>query len=747
MIFRIHIALLLFTSAAFGASEVQFHADFYQRDLVADTVLERGNAWVKQGEREIWADEILVFFKTKLVEAKGNVHIRDGGVDIWAKEATYSLNEEKGTMIDVILAQGQMVITGAVVRKLSRDTFEVEEGSYSNCNTTLMKDSQLGTCKLDWKLFGRRFSITTESFAQFTDALVYVRDMPILYTPYFIVPVKTKRQTGFLLPGFNASSNLGSGTSLPFYLNLGAWQDLTVTPTLYSKTGLHTTLDYRYVYSGDASGRVQIFFTDRRFSDDVNNPANNDPAKNRLFGLVGEWAISAQNRFPVGERGHSRQQIQLVSNPYFTQDYSADLNVSTHASYLRSQVSLTLPYDHWLATAQIRHQQSMVISKDTAVDQGAPTELPSLSLYRTTSPLGRFFAWEADFQATNFFRVNQFDQVPGSPATSGSNFDPDRAFDSNDYIRSGRRIQIEPRLIANVPMPQGFQLQPVLTAGTYLYHFDLPSSSTLHREYLQAEIPFSVYLSRQLETGISGFEKISHVFQPRVTYARSLYDNGSSATHPFLFESGPLSNPRFDIRDQFSDFEYLRFELINRFRRQSGGSRSRFLLLSLAQQYNLKKIPGDPRYDKRLGPIEIFSEMNVWKLALQLQATYDLEATRFAGKDRNENNWSGSLVYQDGDLDFVRVNTLIRNKADPTLTEQSLYVDFYKQLPLFFDLGGKAEYSMKGAGLLGYSLQFIFGVKERACWGLSLLTGRDSLKRPFVSLDFRLSFGNPKGVL
>ncbi len=731
------------SSRAFAASEIQFRADFYSRDLSKDTLLERGNAWVKRDDREIWADEIQVDFKKKVAVAKGHVHVRDGGVDIWSSEANYDLEGEQGTMNDAVLVRGQMVIAGVVVRKVSSETFEVEEGTYSNCNTSLMKDSGVAGCKLDWKLYGRRFSITTESYAQFFDSLVFVRDMPILYTPYFIIPVKTKRQSGFLLPSFSGSAGLGGGSHFPFFINLGPWHDLTVTPGYYSKTGVHSALDYRYQYSLSAGGRFQFFFTQQRFSSDLNNPAVNDSAKPRLLGVLGEWAVSAENHFAFGKRGFSRQKILAVSNPYYTQDYYADLGTSANASYLRSQIDATYPWDHWLATAFIRQHQSLIISKDSGADGGAVTELPSVNVSRAnTGLLGKILSWETDLSATEFFRAPQFDQIPLSPANFGTNFDANRSFDSNDFLRSGRRVLIEPRLVANVPMPPGFQFQPVLTAGSLLYHFDLPSASFVHREYLQAELPLSLYLSRQFETSFSGYEKISHVFQPRITYARTLYDSISDPTHPFFDKA--IANPRFDIRDQFSEFEYMRFELINRFRRKTGDSRERFFLLQLSEQYNLRKVPGDPRYGKRLGPVEIFSELAVWRFAMQLQATYDLELTTgLLGPGIRENSWSASLQYAANAMDYIRFNTLLRNKYDPSLSAQSLYLDFYQTLPLFFDLAGTAEYSMRGAGLLGYSLAFHFGMKERACWGISLRTGRDSLKRPFVNLDFRLNFGNP----
>ena len=79
-----------------------------------------------------------------------------------------------------------------------------------------------------------------------------------------------------------------------------------------------------------------------------------------------------------------------------------------------------------------------------------------------------------------------------------------------------------------------------------------------------------MYLSRTFETDIPGFEKVSHVLQPRIIYASSLYQS-ADPNHPFFYSNSQtgLANPRFDILDYPIPYEYTRLELINRFRRKT----------------------------------------------------------------------------------------------------------------------------------------------------------------------------------
>lgn len=720
------------------AGEVQFRADYYERDIHTNSLRGRGHAWVKSGNRELWADEMSLDSSTNTVIATGNVRVKQNDFEMWGTHVTYLLNGDEATIDNAVIVSKQLVLKGSRIIKLSPDHFKIEEGVYTNCNVDMLHDKGVGECNFDWKVYGRRFDITMEGYVHIEDAIVFAKGLPVFYSPYFILPVKSKRQSGLLLPSLGYAEHLGSGITLPVFLALGPWHDLLITPTQYSETGYHVGLNYRYYYDAGTRGEANIFFTQRRFSL-FPNPAPENVGRSRAMGFIGEWAVDLKNVYPLGGRAHSRQSLLKVSDPYYTYDYS-DLGGAGNSAALRSQLSVTAPGDEWFAAAKISGYQSLTISKDVGVDRGAPTQLPSLLFSRSSTPaLGKYLSYEIDTQFTNYYRRQPFDQVPGTPSDTGVNTDTDTSFDGNDYLRTGQRLHVEPRLIAHVPMPTGFQFQPVFKAGSLLYRFPMGASDYAHREYLEAELPVSMHLSRRFDTGISDFERISHILQPRFIYAVSPYQNAESP-HEFFFRKGPLSNPRFDVLDQVTPFEYMRFELINRFLRKVGPGAQRFFTLQVSEQYNLRTSAVDPRFQRRLGPIEILAEWKSRLVSAQVQANYFLERT---STGKLESDWSSAIEYADEGGNRARFNTLFVERSDPKLIQRTLYLQLYKVLPFFFDVGGEMEYSLKTRRFGGYTLGFYFRSKPLSCWRLGFEAGRSSNEQPFARINFGLSFGAP----
>lgn len=732
-----YIFLLLSSFLAFGeaGSGLEFKAQFYQRDNSRNTIKARGAAWVRKNDRQIWADELEIDLALNRVFATGNVHIKDGAMDIFCESGTYALEGADGTLDNVTLLFGQTVISGTTLNQVSKDEFELINGIFTNCNTVPFIDKDASKCPFDVKIYGRRFFLTLDSYVQIYDGIVYAKELPVFYTPYFIAPAKTTRQSGVLVPSTNYRQRLGTGFSLPIFLALAKWQDLTLTPTWWSQAGYHLDLDYRYIYSNSKRGRARLFLLERSFNPELSFPWIRIPGRRHL-GLFSEAAIALHNELNLWETVYSRQDVDWVSNRYWNQDFPNDFGPLSNFQYLRSQLSFSYPTDSYLTTVTAKYNQSLVNTLDSGTDQGTVGQVPEIRFHKKTTPffLNHFY-FETDNRLTNYFRPSAaFDNTPD---LRGADSDP--GFDGNDYIRTGQRLIMSRRLVANAPLAPGFQLQPSLKAGFLGYQFPLPESSFKSQTFIDSEIPFALYLARNYSPSSNNQNSIRHIIQPRVLYGASLF-RSKIPEHPF-FNQAPypdFTSPRFDALDDNSAFEYLRFEFNNRLLRKTGTGSERFLLAQFSNNYFLKPSPLN-NGSAGVGPIESYLDLQLGQFSAQVQGTYQLKPVNGI----HENDWSGTFSFSTLQGDKLSVATLLRKRADPTNNDETVVLSAYKTLPVYFDLFGSIEHSFRQALTRNYQIGFAFAAKPRSCWSLSFLSGRTVQKEHYARFVFGLTFGAP----
>lgn len=756
MTFSILLALLMTRPVSGAAPDegIKFGADYYERSLEANIVRGSGNAWMESSDRKVWADQIEIDFTIRRAFATGNVRVIDSQSDITCRRLSYSLDGKETILDDATVVSGQMVLQGKTIQRIGKTHYDIDSGSYTNCGITPLSPS----CVYDWRLYGRHFSIDVGAYAHISDVLILVKDVPLFYSPYLIVPIKSDRQTGFLLPSFSRHSEKGSGITLPFFWALDYWHDLSIIPTYFTRTGHHVGLEYRYAYSRDTFGFLNGYFMHRRFGNAQKFDPDDNKSRPLTAGFIGEWAIHSQHRTQLSDRSFLDVDLRAVSNPLYTVDYGNDIRVHPDLASIRSQMIFNHTTDTGLTGIGAIYHQSLIQTKDSGVDGGANARFPLLLWSKSNTPvLGRILSFEIDTELANFYRGGSgFDNIPDSVSNNGTNIDPDPGWDNNDVIRTGQRLFVEPRLVTSVPMPPGFQFQPLWAFGFLGYHFSIPSDKFVSRQYSSVELPLSIYLSRVYG---SAPERLSHVLQPRVVYSKNLYQS-DVPTHPFfeIQSRNGIRPPRFDLKDFVLPYEFLRLELISRLRRKDGQNSSRVLLVQLSEQYNIRsaqddaRLGEDPRFAKSVGPIDLLTELSLGSWTGQLQASYQLEPTTFNGRLVRESDWSGGIEYRPHGQDIFGLSTRFINRADETRTEQTVQVNFVKTTSTFFNFEGNAEYSIFRQHLVRFSLGTLFSRKPASCWNVLLRLGGDRLEsaenRTFnYNLYFKLDFGTPTRMM
>jgi len=148
---------------------------------------------------------------------------------------------------DLFIKQRNFHMRGARFIKTGKEDYRLERGSFTTCDGPAPS----------WKFTARDLDVTVEDYARGKDAVFYVADIPVFYTPYIAFPVMRERQSGFLIPRIGSSSIKGFYLDIPYYWAISPSQDVTFDLDGQTKRGMGTGVDYRYLRPKGSDGQFR----------------------------------------------------------------------------------------------------------------------------------------------------------------------------------------------------------------------------------------------------------------------------------------------------------------------------------------------------------------------------------------------------------------------------------------------------------------------------------------------------------
>ena len=247
------------------------------------------------------------------------------------------------------------------------------------------------------------------------NAVLRVKDVPLLYLPFIYYPInKEGRSTGFLMPSYSASQQLGSGISNAFFIAMGRSQDATLYHTFSSKGGNTFAGDYRYVASPSSDGRVmfKVIGTDETLGEDGVTVITPSSQSYNIDGGVSQG-------LPRGFRlnGNANYFTSITDQQKYEQ------NVGDLSNRSRSfSVNLSGTIARWYRISVLANQRDYFNGTQTATRQG---RAPQIDFSFTDRPLGRsriyaggnaqlaYLIQQPDINAVNFDQnLVRFDAAP-----------------------------------------------------------------------------------------------------------------------------------------------------------------------------------------------------------------------------------------------------------------------------------------------------------------------------------------------
>lgn len=219
-------------------------ADKLDYDRANDIYTAVGHVKIEQENVRIEADKIILNNKTGDALAEGKVLLQDKGDLTRADKLRININTRAGVIYkgDIFMQKGNLHVKGDVIERRSETLYHVDRGRITTCDED------------QWYLKARELNIDMDRYATGKDVSFNVQGVPVLYTPYFLFPVK--RQTGFLIPEFGQSSKDGLEIGNAFFWAISDYKDATIYSDYREKIGHGTGLEYRYMNSVESAGKI-----------------------------------------------------------------------------------------------------------------------------------------------------------------------------------------------------------------------------------------------------------------------------------------------------------------------------------------------------------------------------------------------------------------------------------------------------------------------------------------------------------
>lgn len=527
----------IFGTADYSESEKQ--TKFIMRDDVRLT----------QGRRSFRADTFTFDKTTREAELDGNIQVREPGLLLRADKAYVDTNTGNARLDNARFVLYETRVRGRAgnLQKFGDAVISLDQGTFTSCepgdntwsirgsNITLHNDKHYGTAK---------------------HMRLHIKDIPVVYAPYFRFPVGPDRLTGFLFPSIGFDENDGIGEfSAPFYWNIAPNYDATFTPRYLSDHGYMLATELRH---------KSVFFDTELSGSVLNNDRSGDTGRaddeiDQQYLGKDRWQYSLEQTGGRNQPWATEIDYTDVSDTDYIRDVDSSAVDLNRQAYIRQRAAASYSSKHWQLGAKAEEFRLLTSS------QLPYRELPRLyadGQYRINNWL-----IELDNEYTHFGMNRYFEE------------DPANALFKADLI-TGERLRTNYKVTWDKEFTAGY-VKPGLGVKTLGYELEATNlradvDSSQHYTAPQGSLDMGLYFERD-KTLFGG--AFTQTLEPRAFYLYRDYENQDSLygltsaasyvnfdTSDLIFTYNQLfRDSRFSGGDRIDDTNHLALGLTSRF--------------------------------------------------------------------------------------------------------------------------------------------------------------------------------------
>jgi len=565
---------------------VQISADHIIQGVDKDSILAWGRVKLKHLDRTLWADKVMVNNKTGIGKARGHVIlVTADGTRMKARESLFDLKSKKGKLFKTKgTIADKFHITGKEVERLSTNHFILDDATLTTCEGVLPA----------WKIEAKTADIVSGDRAIFNEAIIKVKNIPILYLPIGYIPINRKRKSGFLFPTFGWSDVEGLLFHEEFFWAINRWSDATIN-TKRLLGGWQHGLDYRYIASKTESGTISgKFYKDNITGDSL-------------------WKIGMHHSQELPNNFKFKGILDLESQNSLNQIVNDNTEERTRRN-TDSYAVVNKIWDNSTLDIVTRYKQSTDSIQDDTIG-----ELPKITYKVQRAPVGETpFYFNLDASAAWF--VTDL-----------------KAEKDDDLFFKTSRLDFHPQLSIPIPIAPWLSITQALGVRETFYGKGLTVDLEQGGEFGEfKKLPSFTRESFDIQSDLQGpkFNKVFHFINSSTKIKHLLVPKATYKYVTDIDQEDRLKIKFFDGIDGVAPTNTVVYQLEQRLLKKSKIGPNKFetkqiLRFNISQSYNIRealkdintgedRLPfGDVRFDLDSRPLD--------STILNADATYDLE--------------------------------------------------------------------------------------------------------------------------
>jgi len=423
-----------------------------------------GNVVIISQKDTIYGEVASLDQESMMIKIEGNVRIITKDMNLYGSHLDYNLATGVAHIKNARIQTTSFNLVSSYLTRVSEKEYVAQEAEFSTCMD----------CPESWSVYGKVIRIQVGQYVHVSHGLAKIKGVNILYFPYLVLPIMTKRKSGLLFP--KISSRLGEGLAFeqPVFVAMGDSKDMTLSPTFWATRGYGGDIQYRQRFN-----ELSWFeMNSRVLNDTIYQPGESSQSKSgkeffRYFTDIEthqQWTPNLNSHF----RYTGTRDLDIVrDHPQFTdpRNTSSDFGFRGHTDWRRDLFTLG---------AEAQYLRNQLFDDPMAFDRSYVQTMPRLNLSTTpytvvqsSVPGFQNITLGLDSSITRFRQVDQDDSV---------------------FIRNVDRYSAQPYAIWHLFTKGPFSLRSDILFDQQYYNFanSKESSAGKNANIIQTEFSFSM---------------------------------------------------------------------------------------------------------------------------------------------------------------------------------------------------------------------------------------------------------------